>query len=136
MVKNKPKLVVITPVRNGVQYFDKYFENVEKFADGIVFLDDGSTDNTYDIIKKHPLTKHIIRNPKRDTDKGWNPAENLSKLNDYVKMNMKDYDWILSMSVDFTLHPTYRIKDLMEIDYEHDFQLVQTERATDLLLMG
>ena len=47
----------MTPVRNGVQYLDKYFENVEKFADALVFLDDGSTDNTYDIIKEH----HVLR---------------------------------------------------------------------------
>ena len=73
----------MTPVRNGVQYLDKYFENVEKFADALVFLDDGSTDNTYDIIKEHPLTKHIIRNPKRDPTKGWNASKNIFKM--YLK---------------------------------------------------
>tara|TARA_R110002020_G_scaffold178229_5_gene371154 strand:- start:2037 stop:2747 length:711 start_codon:yes stop_codon:yes gene_type:complete len=115
------KLVVMTPIRNGVQYLDEYFENVEKFADGVVFLDDGSTDNTYEVIKEHPLTKHIIRNPKRDTSKGWNASENLFKMHEYIKSDMKDYDWIVSMSVDCTLHPTYRIKDLMKIDYKDDF---------------
>lgn len=115
------KLVVMTPVRNGVQYLDKYFENVEKFADALVFLDDGSTDNTYDIIKEHPLTKHIIRNPKRDTAKGWNSSENHFKMHEYIKSNMKDYDWILSIPIDETVHPTHRMKDLMEIDYKDDF---------------
>ena len=111
----------MTPVRNGVQYLDKYFENVEKFADALVFLDDGSTDNTYDIIKEHPLTKHIIRNPKRDPTKGWNASKNIFKMHEYIKSNMKDYDWILSIPIDETVHPTHRMKDLMEIDYKDDF---------------
>ena len=111
------KLVVITTVRNGIEYLEKYFENVEQFADGIIFLDDGSTDETYDIIKEHPLTKHIIRNPKRDTIKGWDQSENISKLNDYVKKNMRDYDWVLLMDIDMLIHPPYRIKDLMNFEY-------------------
>ena len=64
---------------------------------------------------------------------GWNASENLFKMHEYIKSDMKDYDWIVSMSVDCTLHPTYRIKDLMkklgitEEDVENIFDLIEEE---------
>lgn len=118
------KIVVITPVRNGVPYLDKYFKNIEEFADGVVFVEDGSTDNTYDVIKNHPLTKHVIRNPKRDSYTGWNASKNLHRLTEYVKTEMKDYDWILYMAIDEVIHPTHRIKDLMNFDHKGDFGFI------------
>jgi glycosyltransferase involved in cell wall biosynthesis len=115
------KIIVITPVRNGEEYFNTYFKNVEIFADALVFLDDGSTDNTYDILSKHPLTHHILTNPIRSTTLGWDANMNFVRLTDYVRNEFSENDWVIYMGIDSAIYPPDRIKDLIKLEHSSDF---------------
>ena len=115
------KIVVITPVRNGVEYLNAFFKNIEIFADAVVFLDDGSTDETFSLICKHPLTHEVLRNPIRPTTIGWNATDNFKKLTEYVKYTFSEEDWVIYMGIDSCIYPPQRVLDLAKFTYEGDF---------------
>jgi glycosyltransferase involved in cell wall biosynthesis len=75
-----PRLIVLLPVRNGENDLAEYFISVSRFADGVVALDDGSTDRTAEILQGENLVWEILRTPRRETYTGWNDSENRSRL--------------------------------------------------------
>jgi glycosyltransferase involved in cell wall biosynthesis len=75
-----PLLVCLLPVRNGAAHLGRWLENVGSFADSVVALDDGSTDETYDMLRSSPLVVDVLRNPRRETFHGWDDGENRRRL--------------------------------------------------------
>jgi glycosyltransferase involved in cell wall biosynthesis len=53
------KIYVVTPAHNEGKYIKKTLKDILSVTKNIVFVDDGSTDNTFKIAKR--LTKHAIR---------------------------------------------------------------------------
>jgi len=94
----KTKLVCLLPARNCEADLEGYFSSVAQFADGVVALDDGSTDRTGDALAAQPLVRRLLRNPRRDTYSGWDHAANLNKL--HAAAADLDPDWILSLDAD------------------------------------
>ena len=74
------ELVCLLPARNCEHDLPGYFESVARFADGVVALDDGSTDGTRAALEREPLVKAVLSNPRRDTYEGWDDAGNRSRL--------------------------------------------------------
>lgn len=58
---------------------------MERFADLVVALDDGSTDDTAAQLSQHPLVAALIRNPPRPTFAGWDDAANRQRLVDALE---------------------------------------------------
>lgn len=73
-------LVCLLPVRNGEDDLPEWFASVARFADGVVALDDGSTDSTLKVLKTNPLVKIILENPRRPSYHGWDDAANRQRL--------------------------------------------------------
>jgi glycosyltransferase involved in cell wall biosynthesis len=92
------KLVCLTPFRNAVNHLPGYFASVAGFCDGIVALDDGSTDDTAERLQDHPLTLRLLRNPQRPSYAGWDDAENRSRLLDAA--GEFEPDWIVQLDAD------------------------------------
>ena len=63
------KIIGLLQARNEERFIRGWLENVSPAVDGIVAMDDGSTDDTYRIISAHPKTLEIIQNP---AGKEWN----------------------------------------------------------------
>ncbi|HYD86022.1 MAG TPA: glycosyltransferase family 2 protein [Vitreimonas sp.] len=74
------KLLCLLPVRNGAADLDAYFNSVSTFADGVVALDDGSTDETPQLLARHPLVKQVLSNPRRESYEGWDDSLNRRRL--------------------------------------------------------
>jgi glycosyltransferase involved in cell wall biosynthesis len=74
------ELVCLLPVRNGEQDLPGYLGSVERFADAVVALDDGSTDRTREILEASPLVHTILTNPSRPAYAGWDDAANRGRL--------------------------------------------------------
>src|SRR5262245_14766703 len=74
------ELVCLVPVRNAADDLPGWFESVERFADAVIALDDGSTDGTRGILSGHPLVRRLLTNPVRHSYQGWDDGANRARL--------------------------------------------------------
>lgn len=100
----RTKLVCLLPARNTAVDLPGFFESAERFCDAIVALDDGSTDNTRELLEAHPLVKILLANPRRESYAGWNDARNRNQLLEAAaELNP---EWIISIDADERLDPS------------------------------
>ena len=97
-MSTRPLLTILLPVRNGAEDLPAYLESASRYADAIVALDDGSTDDTRLILAGHPLVKVLLEKPRRTTYFGWNDAANRNALLDAA--GQLDPQWLLSLDAD------------------------------------
>ena len=90
--------MVLLPARNAAADLPDWFASVERFADAVIALDDGSTDDTAAILDAHPLVKVLLTNPRRDTYEGWDDSGNRNRL--LAAAHDLTPDWILSLDAD------------------------------------
>ncbi len=100
----RPRLVCLLPARNAAADLPGYFASVERFADAIVALDDGSTDATADLLAAHPLVTILLRNPPRPGYRGWDDAANRNRL--LAAAAELNPEWIISLDADERIDPT------------------------------
>ena len=93
-----PRLTCLLPVRNGSADLPGWFRSVANFADAVVALDDGSTDDTADILSRHPAVTRVIRRDLRPGYAGWNDSANRNRLLEAVAD--LDPQWIFFLDVD------------------------------------
>lgn len=98
------KLLCLLPVRNGRQDLPLYMESVGQFADGIVALDDGSTDDTADLLASNDLVVEILTNPRREGYAGWDDLANRTRLLRAAEKHAPD--WIIWLDADEILEPS------------------------------
>lgn len=92
------KVICLLPVRNGAPDLPGYFESVARFADGVVALDDGSTDETRAILQREPFVVTLLTNPVRGDYRGWNDSTNRNRL--LQAAGQFSPDWIISIDAD------------------------------------
>lgn len=73
-------VVCLLPARNVAEHLPGWFDSVGRFADAVVALDDGSTDETADLLALHPLVRVLLRNPTRPDYSGWDDSANRNRL--------------------------------------------------------
>jgi len=93
-----PKLLCLLPVRNGERDLPDFFESVGQFADGVIALDDGSTDRTRQMLESQPLVRTVLSSPRRDDYRGWDDAGNRNRLLEAAAE--LEPEWILSLDAD------------------------------------
>lgn len=98
-----PTLVCLLPVRNAAADLPGYFASVAHFADAVVALDDGSTDDTPLIMRANPLVRVILENPVRPSYAGWDDAANRNHLLE-AAAHLKP-TWIMSLDADERIPP-------------------------------
>lgn len=92
------QLVCLLPARNAVADLPGFFASAARFADAVVALDDGSTDETAELLAAHPLVIRLLRNPRRPDYRGWNDAANRNRL--LAAAAEFDPGWIVSVDAD------------------------------------
>lgn len=95
---SRARLVCLLPVRNGAEDLPGWFDSVRVFADAVVALDDGSTDDTAEMLMAEPLVEIILRNPRRETFAGWDDSANRNRL--LQAAHALNPDWIMSLDAD------------------------------------
>ena len=73
-------MVSLLPARNAAADLPGHLESVARFADTVVALDDGSTDDTRAILEAHPLVHTVLTNPRREGYAGWDDSANRNRL--------------------------------------------------------
>ena len=91
------KVYAVMCIRNEEYYLKGFLEHIRNYVDGIVALDDGSSDNTIDILEKEPKVIKIIKNPVTNV-RDWDEPNNRKRvLNEARKLGA---DWALCCDPD------------------------------------
>lgn len=67
-IERRNKIIGITRIRNEAEIIQYTLDHLSKFLDGVVIYEDCSTDDTLEIIEKHPLVLSIIKGKKWESD--------------------------------------------------------------------
>lgn len=98
MTRSALNVVCLLPARNAAADLPAYLESAARFCDGIVALDDGSTDGTRELLEASPLVQILLGNPSRDGYRGWHDGANRNRL--LRAAAELDPDWIVKIDAD------------------------------------
>lgn len=107
-----PRIYALCSFRNESRYLPGLLENLRDQVDGLIALDDGSTDGSGDIVASHPLTRQLFRNPVRP-DGAWDEQGNQRLLIEAAWET--DADWLIAVDADERLEEGFRDRALREI---------------------
>jgi glycosyltransferase involved in cell wall biosynthesis len=92
------RIVCLLPARNAAELLPGYLESATLFADAVVALDDGSTDDTGPLLRAHPLVHIVLTNRRREGYIGWHDGANRSRL--LAAAAELDPEWVFSLDAD------------------------------------
>jgi glycosyltransferase involved in cell wall biosynthesis len=97
------KIIGIAPCYNEIEMgnLDRFLRNIPKVVDGMVLLDDCSTDGSYERMKE--VTKNVIRN---QTNMFLWERRNTNLLIDWAAALYPELTHILSLNIDCTFPPS------------------------------
>ncbi len=105
-----PRVVILIPARNEEEQIAETIDSVcsqTRPADRIVVIDDGSTDRTAEIARSKGVDVF---------ETVGNVARKAGALNQAYATLAKDFDYVLEMDADTTLHPRFLEEALAEIE--------------------
>jgi glycosyltransferase involved in cell wall biosynthesis len=89
------RVAALIQVRNEEQYLPAWLDNVSDCVDGIIALDDGSTDATRDILRSHPKLVELLEN---EPNRPWNERANQIALVEASRRHSAE--WVLCLDAD------------------------------------
>ena len=96
--EGESRVVCLLPVRDAAEDLPAYLASAARVCDAVVALDDGSTDETPDLLAASPLVEHLLTNPPRRGYHGWHDGANRNRL--LAAAADLEPDWILSLDAD------------------------------------
>lgn len=111
-VNNPPRYIVVSPVRDEEAYLPATIASLAAQTIApteYILVDDGSTDQTPDIIRKaaeaHPFIRYVKRKDRGQRQVGPGVVE--AFYDGYTVISATAYDFICKMDGDLTIGPTY-----------------------------
>lgn len=93
------ELLCLAPIRNGAQYLPAFLQQCAQCFDGLIALDDGSTDETAALLHDHPAVRQVFSHPVRASTAGWDDLLNRNTL--LRHLSSREYrGWVLFLDVD------------------------------------
>lgn len=89
------RLVVLLQARDEERFVPGWLENVGELVDGIIALDDGSTDSTAELLRAHPKLVELIEHAPGTE---WNERTNQIALVEAARRH--GAEWILCLDAD------------------------------------
>jgi len=112
-------VLVAIPVFNELEYVDDIVAAVRKYAADILVVDDGSTDGTSEVLRRHRYL-HII---SHDSNAGY--GRSLLDAFDFAGCN--NFDWVITLDCDHQHEPSYIPAFYREID-KNDADIISGSR--------
>ena len=103
-------LIALLQARNEQRFLPGWLENIAPVVDGIIAIDDGSTDATPDLLQSHPKVIELLRNPPGQP---WNERDNQMALIQAGRRH--NAGWFLCLDADHRLEQPFaaRVPDLL-----------------------
>ncbi|MHC4743839.1 MAG: glycosyltransferase family 2 protein, partial [Planctomycetota bacterium] len=92
-------ILVAVPVFNESEYVDNVLNAVQEYSDSILVVDDGSTDGTSELLKKHTDVEIL----SHKTNIGYGQC--LIDAFDFASRNQ--FDWVITIDCDHQHEPSY-----------------------------
>ncbi|HAX81282.1 MAG TPA: hypothetical protein DCY40_01785 [Actinobacteria bacterium] len=107
------RLLSLLAFRDEMRFLPGYFANVVAESDGVVALDDGSTDGSAEYVMGRPEVLELIRQPVQEPHH-WDDARNHRLLVEAARRHRPD--WLLGLDADERLEHGFRARAESEID--------------------
>ena len=108
-----PKVLALLQFRNEMRYLPGYFKNVPSQVDGVIALDDGSTDGSAEFVAAQPSVLELVRRPPAEPHV-WNEPENRRLL---IEAALRHHpDWLIAVDADERLERRFRTRARAEIE--------------------
>ncbi len=103
-------LIVLLQARNEERNLPGWLANIGESVDGIVALDDGSTDRTAELLRAHPRLLSLLRNPPGGV---WDERGNQIRLLEEGRRH--GATWFLTLDADERIEKAFgvRVRQLM-----------------------
>jgi GT2 family glycosyltransferase len=111
--RRRTRLLALVPFRNEMRYLPGLFENLEGQVDGVIALDDQSTDDSRSFVETQPLTRELL-----DVAPGTQ-GENEDSRNHRALIEAAwehGADWLLGVDADERVERDFRSRALREIE--------------------
>lgn len=99
------RLVALIQFSNESRYLPEFLENVAAQVDGIIGLDDGSTDGSAEVVRGHPSVIEVLRLTQHG-DHGWDERRNRAILVDAAIRHR--VEWVVAVDADERLERDFR----------------------------
>jgi glycosyltransferase involved in cell wall biosynthesis len=100
------RLVALLACRNEMRFLPEYFANVGPQVDGVIALDDGSTDGSAEYLGGRPEVIELLRVPATRPD--WDEPGNFARL---VEAALRaGADWAMSLDADDRVEREFRAR--------------------------
>jgi len=102
----KTRLIALLAVRDGMRHLPGFLRNVAPQVDGIIALDDGSSDGSTELLEGHPSVIELLRRPRERP--AWDEVGNHRSL---VGAALRHgAGWILCVDVDERVEREFRAR--------------------------
>lgn len=108
----RSRLLCIITFRNERRFLPGFLENIAPHVDGILALDDGSTDGSGDIVAVHPAVREVLRVEPR-TPHVWDERRNRRLLVDAAGRH--GAEWVIALDADERVERHFRERADTEI---------------------
>jgi len=96
---NTAAVLIVIPVFNEFKYVDDVLHVVRNYSDNILVVNDGSTDGTSDVLKKHTYIEVISHKVNAGYGKSLIDAFNFAYKN--------NFNWVITIDCDHQHEPSY-----------------------------
>ncbi len=105
--KHKPTIFLIVQFYNEIERMPDFFANVLPHVDGIIGLNDGSSDGSSEYFSAQPKVLTVIHNPIRNPHR-WDEPNNRRAL--IQATHQYQPDWLLALDMDERVEVNFRQK--------------------------
>ena len=102
----RTRMLAVLAVRDGMRYLPGFLRNVVPQVDGIVALDDGSSDESPELLAQHAAVIELLRRPRDRPN--WDEVGNHRSL--VAAALRHGAEWILCVDADERLERKFRVR--------------------------